>query len=177
MKRINLGTAAWLAGASIALSANSDLALAQGDVREQIVVTARQRAEANFAFIVDGILHTNPSAFNREFANPQQIEVLKGSQDAIYGRSAASGVIIVTTRKPGDEMHAGIKASAGNEDSYYVSAVVDWPLAPGSLFGQLHVDYRNTDGFYNNSFHEDFLGRDDEIVDDFENYNVSGRLI
>lgn len=40
-------------------------------------INGSRDAEANFAFIVNGILHTNPSAFNREFANLQQIEVLK----------------------------------------------------------------------------------------------------
>jgi iron complex outermembrane receptor protein len=140
-------------------------------------INGSRDAEANFAFIVDGILYTNPSAFNREFANLKQIEVLKGPQSAIYGRSAAAGAIIVTTRKPGNERHAKIKGSVGNNSTYYGSAVVDGPISSGSLYGQLHVDYRNTDGYYNNIFYDNFLNKDGKNVDNFENYNVNGRLI
>jgi iron complex outermembrane recepter protein len=134
-------------------------------------INGSRDAEANFAFIVDGILHTNPSAFNREFADLQQIEILKGPQGAIYGRSASAGAIIVTTKKPTDEFEAAIKGSAGNDNSYFVSAHASGGLAE-NLAGRIHVDYRTTDGFYNNSF----LDKDD-IVDDFEDYNINGRLL
>lgn len=128
--------------------------------------------ESSFAFIVDGVLLTNPSAFNREFADLQQIEILKGPQGALYGRSAASGAMIITTKRPGNEFEASIKASAGYENSYYTSAVVSGPLVEDQLFGRLNVNYRTTDGFYRNSF----LDKDD-IVDDFENWNVNGRVL
>ncbi len=139
-------------------------------------INGSRDAEANFAFIVDGILHTNPSAFNREYADLQQIEVLKGPQGAIYGRSASSGAIIVTTNKPTQELEGKVKGSVGNKNSYYGSGVVSGGLS-GNLAGRLHVDYRNTDGFYENSYYSDFLNKNDDIVDDFENYNVNGRLL
>jgi len=139
-------------------------------------INGSRDAEANFAFIVDGILYTNPSAFNREFADLKQIEVLKGPQGAIYGRSASAGAIIVTTQEPTAEPEARIKASAGNNNSWYTSAFVSGGLTE-TLSGRLHVDYRTTDGFYENSFYTDFLGKDGDIVDDFENYNINGRLV
>jgi iron complex outermembrane receptor protein len=135
-------------------------------------INGTRDAEANFAFIVDGILHTNPSAFNREFADLQQIEIVKGPQSAIYGRSASSGAVIVTTAKPGDEVETKIKLSAGNDSSYYASGAVSGPISEGELYGRIHVDYRTTDGFYSNSFQGDT-----DIVDDFENYNINGRMI
>jgi len=138
-------------------------------------INGSRDAEANFAFIVDGILHTNPSSFNREFADLEQIEVLKGPQGAIYGRSASAGAIIVTTRKPAEALEAGIKASGGSDNTYYVSAHAGGGLADG-LAGRIHFDHRRTDGFYNNvnSFN---TALDEDTVDDFENYNINGRLI
>ena len=56
-----------------------------------------RNAVTSFAFNVDGILWTNTGAFNREYTNLQQIEILKGPQSALYGRNAAAGAIIVTT--------------------------------------------------------------------------------
>ena len=46
-------------------------------------INGARDAETNFAFIVDGILYTNPSAFNREYPDLAQIEVLKGPQGAL----------------------------------------------------------------------------------------------
>lgn len=133
-------------------------------------INGARDGEANFAFIVDGVLYTNPSAFNREFADLQQIEVLKGPQGAIYGRSASSGAIIVTTKAPTNEIDGDFKVSAGSQNTYYVSASGGGPLVQDELFGRVHVDYRTTDGFYKNTF----LREDN--VDDLENYNVSGKL-
>ncbi len=135
-------------------------------------INTTRDAEANFAFIVDGILYTNPSAFNREFANLKQIEILKGPQGALYGRSASAGAIIVTTQKPSNEFHGDIKLSAGSQETYYVSASGGGPLVQDQLYGSIHVDYRDSEGFFKNQFLNN-----KKVVDNFENYNVSGRLV
>ena len=54
-------------------------------------MTGARDAETNFALIIDGILYINTYAFNREYADLEQIEILKGPQGALYGRSAAAG--------------------------------------------------------------------------------------
>lgn len=135
-------------------------------------INGARDGEANFAFIVDGILHTNPSAFNREFADLKQIEILKGPQGALYGRSAASGAIIVSTNDPTNEFSGEFKASAGSQSSYLVSGAVSGPIIQDQLFGRLHFDYRESDGFFKNNF----LGNS-KTVDDFENWNVNGRIL
>lgn len=135
-------------------------------------INGARDAENSFAFIIDGILHTNPAAFNREFTNLQQIEVFKGPQGAIYGRNAAAGAIIVTTRKPSKELQISGEASLANNDSIYASAAVEGPLAGENLRFRLSGDYRDTDGFYRNSFQNNA-----PIVDAFETYNIDGRLL
>ena len=137
-------------------------------------INGSRDAEANFAFIVDGILYTNPSAFNREFADLQQIEILKGPQGAIYGRSASAGAILVTTKEPTQEFDAGIVASGGSQETYYVSAYASAALND-NLAGRLHIDYRDTQGFYKNTNVSADPGT--HIVDDLENYNINGRLL
>ena len=66
-------------------------------------LTYTRDAESNFAFVVDGVLKTNPNAFNRELLDIAQIEVLKGPQGALYGRNATSGAILITTKAPSGE--------------------------------------------------------------------------
>ncbi|MEL7045873.1 MAG: Plug domain-containing protein, partial [Pseudomonadota bacterium] len=72
-----------------------------GDTQLSIrgIVSTRD-AESTFAYVVDGILSTNPNSFNEELFDIQQIEVLKGPQGALYGRNAVAGAILVSTKEP-----------------------------------------------------------------------------
>ncbi len=134
-------------------------------------INGARDAENSFAYIVDGILMTNPAAFNREYADLQQIEILKGPQGALYGRNAAAGAVIVTTRRPGNDLELDFKGSNAGYDSTYLSATLGGAIVPDQTFYRVHANYRKSDGFYDNSF------GGGNIVDDFENYNLTGRLI
>ena len=134
-------------------------------------INGSRDSENSFAFIIDGILMTNPAAFNREFADLQQIEILKGPQGALYGRNAAAGAIIVTTTKPGPELTIDGTASIANNDSRYASVMASGPLIGDSVFARVQFDWRDTDGFYTNTF------LDQKNVDQFENYNFNWRIL
>ena len=102
----------------------------------------------------------------------QQIEVFKGPQGAIYGRNAASGAIIVTTTKPGGEFKLNGKASFGQDSTYTAALSASGPLIEDEMFLNVSADWRDTDGFFRNSFQGGSA-----IVDTFKGYNISGRLI
>ncbi len=87
-----------------------------GDMQVNIrgINTGRD-AETNFALVIDGVLQTNPTGFNRELANVSQIEVLKGPQGALYGRNAVAGAIILNTRKPTDAFEADLDVGVANK--------------------------------------------------------------
>jgi iron complex outermembrane receptor protein len=63
-----------------------------GDTQVSIrgIVSTRD-AESTFAYVVDGVLSTNPNSINEELVAVAQIEVLKGPQGALYGRNAVAG--------------------------------------------------------------------------------------
>ena len=135
-------------------------------------INGSRDAENSFAFIVDGILMTNPAAFNREYAELQQIEVLKGPQGALYGRNAAAGAVIVTTRPPASSFNGELKLSGAEDGSYRGSLSFGGPVGQSDTTGyRLHADWRTSDGFYFNEF------QNDDIVDDFESLNLDGRLV
>ncbi len=135
-------------------------------------INGARDAENSFAFIVDGVLYTNPAAFNREYINLKQIEVFKGPQGALYGRNAAAGAIIITTEKPGNETHGKLSVSAAEDNTYVVKGGISGALSQDTVFASLSGDWRKSDGFYRNSFQGGA-----PVVDAFESYNLNGRIL
>ena len=127
-------------------------------------------AETNFALVVDGVLLTNPNAFNQELVDVQQIEVLKGPQGALYGRNALAGAILINTRKPGEEREAKVQVGGGNNDSTLLQGVFSGPLG-GGVYARLSLSSRDTDGHYTN----DFINKDN--VDSLEDRDADLRLL
>ncbi len=127
--------------------------------------------ETNFALVVDGVLQTNPNAFNQELANIQQIEVLKGPQGAIYGRNALAGAIIISTRKPTDRLEADATVGYGNKNTQKANFYVAGPLASG-IDASVGAFYRKTNGFFTNSY----LNCND-CNDYYKEYGVTPRVV
>ena len=133
-------------------------------------INGARDAENSYALIVDGVLMTNPAALNREYANLQQIEILKGPQGALYGRNAAAGAIIISTDRPASETGGYLKASGAGDSTWLYSGSIEGALAEAANY-RVQADYRSTNGFYENTY----LNRDN-IVDDYRSYNVNARL-
>ena len=143
--------------------------VADGQVNIRGINGARD-AENSFALIIDGILITNPAALNREYSDLKQMEIVKGPQGALYGRNAASGAIIVTTTKPGQEFSGTAKVGYGEDNTITGAFSFGGPLSDRAGW-KLGADYRKTDGFFRN------ITIGDKVVDDYEGFNVSGRLV
>ena len=143
-----------------------------GDMQVSIrgINTGRD-AETNFALVIDGVLQTNPNGFNQEFANIQQIEILKGPQGALYGRNAVAGAMIITTRKPTDEYEADAIVGFGNKATSKASLYVAGKLTDGVDAG-VSAFYRKTDGFFHNS-----LLNCDGCADYYKEVGVAPRFI
>jgi len=143
-----------------------------GDTQVSIrgIVSTRD-AESTFAYVVDGVLITNPNGFNEELLDVAQIEVLKGPQGALYGRNAVAGAILITTKQPTDEFEGRIRAGGGSNSSSTFSGVLSGPLGD-SVNGRIAASYRSTDGHYDNVF--EGVGHE---VDYLEDLSVKGRLI
>lgn len=144
-----------------------------GDTQVSIrgIVSTRD-AESTFAYVVDGVLSTNPNSFNEELFDVEQIEVLKGPQGALYGRNAVAGAILVTTRQPSNEFEAKVSGGVGNENATKVGASVSGPLIEDTLFARLAFSSRRDDGSYSNSL----TGRDG-VVDFIEDDSLRGRMV
>jgi len=134
-------------------------------------INGARDAENSFAFIIDGVLYTNPAAFNREYTDLQQIEVFKGPQGAIYGRNAAAGAINVTTRRPDETTTGNLTISGAQDNTFLVKGGISGQVGENVYVG-LSADFRKSDGYYRNSFRND-----DPVVDASESFNINGRVV
>lgn len=134
-------------------------------------ITSTRDAESNFALVVDGVLLTNPNAFNRELLDIEQIEVLKGPQGALYGRNASSGAILISTKKPDGDGGTKVTAGYGSNNSYKMQAVTNVALNDSTAM-RLSLSDSSSDGFEENR-----LTGEDDAIDYFEDTTFRARLV
>lgn len=151
----------------VSLVQAAEVADAQVNIRG---INGARDAENSFALIIDGVLQTNPAAFNREYSDLKQIEVVKGPQGAIYGRNAAAGAIIITTTKPSDVFSGSAKVGLGQDSMTTGSVVLSGPISDTAGW-KIAADYRKTDGFYKNRF------LNSSSVDDYDGFNINARFV
>jgi outer membrane receptor protein involved in Fe transport len=138
------------------------------DTRITIRGLAPTRGRQNVAVLIDGIdianqaIQTNgggllitPRLFDME-----RIEVVKGPQNALYGRTAFAGAINYITRKPGDELAARVATDIGSDGQLEVRGSLSGPLAE-TLSGGINVATWEHDGYYKNSVTDADIGGTD----------------
>lgn len=104
---------------------------------------------ANASFFIDGVYVNGPiSGYNID--NLERVEVIRGPQSALFGRSTFAGAINYVTRKPTDEFEGSIKATTGNYNHQDVSFWASGPLLDGVLRFQVNGNYYNRDGQHMN---------------------------
>jgi len=133
-------------------------------------LTSTRDAESNFAFVVDGVLQTNPNAFNRELLDIAQIEVLKGPQGALYGRNATSGAILITTKAPSEESESTAVIGMGVNNASKLQYVNSGKMGD-NVYTRFSVSTRETDGEHTNVY------SNLKNVDFFEDTTLRGRLL
>ena len=133
-------------------------------------LTSTRDAESNFAFVVDGVLQTNPNAFNRELLDIAQIEVLKGPQGALYGRNATSGAILITTKAPSEESESTAVIGMGVNNASKLQYVNSSKMGD-NIYTRFSVSTRETDGEHTNVY------SNLKNVDFFEDTTLRGRIL
>ncbi|MBT8440783.1 MAG: TonB-dependent receptor plug domain-containing protein, partial [Gammaproteobacteria bacterium] len=140
-------------------------------------INGARDAENSVALVIDGILMTNPAAVNREYTNLQQIEIMKGPQGALYGRNAAAGAIIMTSKRPDKEFDARVRASYAEDETYTLNGAIGGLVNDDTLTWEINGDYRSSDGFFQDEWSGGTLASTDGKVDQFENFSLGGRMI
>ena len=115
---------------------------------------------------VDGIPYFEKAAFNFDFFDIQQIEVLRGPQGTLYGRNAMGGLINIISRQPNDERQTEISTDYGNYNQLNAQVSHNQPISKSfAVLGNL--GFRHNDGFFTNQYNNN-------KADELDSY--SGRL-
>ncbi|MCG8505837.1 MAG: TonB-dependent receptor [Sphingomonadales bacterium] len=109
-----------------------------------------RQSESAVAVVIDGVQLSTQNEFNGELFDLQQIEVLKGPQGALYGRNAAAGAIIVTTKSPTDDLEGQATLTAGNWDTYKANASLGGAIVPEKLRFRVAGSVNTSDGPFKN---------------------------
>ncbi len=126
--------------------------------------------EANVGVFIDGIYQTSRNTLDLiSVLDVGQIDVAKGPQSALYGRSTFAGAMGISTGKPTDEFTGRVSATVGTDDDYRAKAYISGPLAEGLNF-RLGGGYAKFGGWGDNA------GNPDDNLNGYEKYAVSGAL-
>ncbi|WP_259395422.1 TonB-dependent receptor [Shewanella sp. SR44-4] len=115
-----------------------------------------QVGDAPLAFVVDGVTAPDLEFINQDLVDIERIEVMRGAQGALYGKGAVGGAVIVTTKKPTEDIEGSVKGSIGNGNTYKLSGVVSGSLNESdNAFFRVGGYTKNTDGLIDNVFLND----------------------
>ncbi len=127
------------------------------DNRITIRGLSQTRGRPSAAILVDGIDVTSESVsfsgtgalLTQRLLDVERIEVVKGPQSVLYGRSAVNGAVQYITRTPSlEETETRISLDIGEYDRYEARAAVSGPLIDNTLALGINAMLWNEGGFY-----------------------------
>ncbi len=98
----------------------------------------------------DGVSISKQSGAYTEFFDMDQVEVLKGPQGTLFGRSAQIGAIHLITKRPVNETSGSLALGAGNYNHWRANGYVNVPLVKNKLFMRVAGIYNRRDGYVEN---------------------------
>ena len=124
--------------------------------------------ESGVSVFIDGALFRGDIQ-TLDFGSLERIEIVKGSQSALYGRNTYAGAINFITKTPGDVFAGRIQARVAEYDEYNISGSLDVPILPGVIAARVDGRYYEYGGQYRNSLTGNKVGQE-------ESTNVAGTL-
>jgi len=119
----------------------------------------RPEATQPVSVFIDGVF-VRDAALGLAIDDAQRVEIIKGPQSALYGRSTYAGAINYITNKPGNNMNGKVSLTAAQAGETTLSAALTLPIATDML--SLRARYRTYkfDGQYTNSQTGNKLGKE-----------------
>jgi len=131
---------------------------AEGDTSRPVIRgQANVLGETNAAVFVDGIPYSE-SFLSFPFAAIERVEVVKGPQAALFGRSTFAGAINVITKTGSNEFDNNITALMAEQGEYDLNVSSSGPLVDDKLFYFVHGRKYEYGGEYKNTLTGETIG-------------------
>jgi iron complex outermembrane receptor protein len=133
------------------------------------VSQANDGLEPGVGFYVDQVYHARPATAAFDFADIDQIEVLRGPQGTLFGKNSTAGAINITTKLPTFSPEATEEVSYGSRNFLQAKASASGPITDTLAFRVSGLSTRR-DGV----IHNVVTGRDQNTIG---NKAVRGQLL
>ena len=124
----------------------------------------------NVGIFVNGVYQSNRNSLDLDLIGVERIEVAKGPQSALYGRSTFAGAINYIYAEPTDEFSGSVTGTVGSDEDYGATIDLGGPIVEDRLKGRISIGYREFDGTF-----ENLAGG--ENVQGYESFAAAGALV
>ncbi len=131
--------------------------------------------ESSVGVVIDGVYRPRNGVSFGDLGDLERIEVLKGPQGTLFGKSTSAGVINVISAKPRFDFGASGELTFGNYGQRGGSASVTGPIIADKLAGRLFFAARERDGFYDVNVNAGPRTQRDDQDQDY--YTIRGQLL
>jgi iron complex outermembrane receptor protein len=100
----------------------------------------------NVGIYLDGVYLQRQSMMNIGMVDLQRVEVVKGPQNALYGRNAFAGAINYVTQKPTEDFEAYVLATIGSDEREDYRGAISGTLMKDKVYGRLSYGQSEYDG-------------------------------
>jgi iron complex outermembrane receptor protein len=104
--------------------------------------------EPSVGVVIDNVYRPRNGVGFGDLGDVDRIEVLKGPQGTLFGKSTSAGVINILTSKPSFDFGGDAEFTVGNYNAYGGSVAVTGPLVDDKVAGSLYFADRHRNGFY-----------------------------
>lgn len=125
--------------------------------------------EQSVAVIIDDVSASQAGQSLANLVDIERVEVLRGPQSTLFGKSASAGVISVITKAPAKEFEGTIEVTATDDDEQRVQGSISGPITDSLAF-RLTGHWSDRGGFVNN------LTIDDDVNGE-ETKGLRGKLL
>lgn len=125
--------------------------------------------DSSVSIFNDGVYCGRSRCLESAFLDPARVEVARGPQGALFGKSTIAGAVSVVAARPTAEFESYLRGGIELEDGGYLSsAMISGPLGE-TLRGRLAGEYKDLDGWMDNPYGVDQEPRE-------ESYALRGSL-
>lgn len=117
------------------------------------------RVQPRVSVFQDGVSISRARGAVVELFDMERVEVVKGPQGTLFGRSAQIGAVHLIQNKPTPYFSGELTLGYGNYNQKIASGFINTPIVKGNLYNRIAFNYNERDGFINNKSGGDLNGK------------------